>query len=138
MVGGVVITVVVGLILLANAASSDENEPDDTDYPDDSTPVAEEPSRQYVTQGVNVLYTRCSHSGCQKKMDPRIIGHDCCGRCQTSKVRDCQEAADRAYQGPGGFRHNYFEGALFPGVCTACGEPPEGHWVLDGAATRPL
>jgi len=75
-------------------------------------------------------YYECSHQGCRKKVNPTIFGHDCCGRCW--RGRDCRSAAQRDYDGPGGFAHTYFEGILFPGVCTVCGEPPEAHpWEFD-------
>jgi hypothetical protein len=75
-------------------------------------------------------YYVCSHTGCSKKVNPTITGHDCCGRCQ--RGRNCLSAAQRHYDGPGSFAHTYFEGLLFPGVCTVCGEPHEAHpWVFD-------
>ncbi|MEV6808419.1 hypothetical protein [Streptomyces sp. NPDC051132] len=63
-------------------------------------------------------------------MNPTVFGHDCCGRCRPG--RNCLTAAQRDYDGPGGFAHNYFEVLLRPGVCEVCGEPPEAHpWVFD-------
>lgn len=77
-------------------------------------------------------YYACSHMGCSKKVNPTIIGHDCCGRCGHSRQHDCLGAAQRDYSGPGGFSHTYFEGLLRPGVCTVCGEQPEAHqWIFD-------
>lgn len=132
-VSGVVLAVVGGLVLLADArASTDDPDQDDGDQGNGNTTL----DREYVTQGTRALYARCSHGACIKKMRPSITGHDCCGRCETSRIRDCSEAAARSYDGPGSFPHDYFEGLLLPGSCVTCGEPPEGHWVLDGAATR--
>ncbi|WP_143659594.1 hypothetical protein [Streptomyces sp. MP131-18] len=52
-------------------------------------------------------------------------------------ARDCLSAAQRDYDGPGGFSHNYFEGLMRPGVCTVCGEPPEEHpWEFDSLTGR--
>ncbi|MFD7867352.1 hypothetical protein [Streptomyces sp. NPDC059783] len=138
-VGGVVITVVGGLILLAHAASPDHDdfEPNDDGFAYDTNSIAPAPSHQYVGHG-DFTYPKCSHEACIKKMDPRITGHDCCGRCRTSKIRDCHGATQRDYDGPGGFPHDYYEGLLFPGVCVVCDGPPERHLILDGACTRPL
>lgn len=75
-------------------------------------------------------YYVCTHNGCSKKVNPTIFGHDCCGRCRLG--RDCLSAAQRDYDGPGGFAHNYFETLLYPGVCDTCEEPAEAHlWVFD-------
>jgi hypothetical protein len=77
-------------------------------------------------------YYVCSHMGCSKKVNPTITGHDCCGRCRHSRWHDCLGAAQRDYDGPGGFAHTYFEVLLRPGICDVCGEPPEAHpWVFD-------
>lgn len=132
-VGGIVLAAAGGLLMLAYARASTDD-PDQND--DDQGNGNATPDRQYVAQGTRVLYVRCSHWACTKKMRPAITGHDCCGRCETSRIRKCSEAAERSYDGPGSFLHDYREGMLFPGVCVTCGEPPEGHWVLDGAATR--
>lgn len=140
-IGGVVITVVGGIIVLAGARRSSagpecDDDSDGNDESNDDSPVVPELIRR-VTNHIGG-YVLCSHGPCTKKMRPSITGHDCCGRCRTSRSRDCSEVARRDYDGPGGFAHDYFEGLLFPGVCVTCGEPPEGHWVLDGAATRLL
>lgn len=75
-------------------------------------------------------YYSCSHQGCQKKADPIIVGHQCCGRCWPG--RDCHSAAQRNYDGPGHFPHSYDEAFRRPGVCAHCGEPSEAHlWVYD-------
>jgi hypothetical protein len=75
-------------------------------------------------------YYLCDHGGCSKKVDPTIFDHDCCGRCRQG--RDCSRAAQRDYDGPGTFAHNYFQGILSNGVCGDCGEPPEAHpWAFD-------
>lgn len=75
-------------------------------------------------------YYRCTHQGCKKKVSPTIFGHDCCGCCWSGQ--DCRAAAQRDYDGPGSFAHNYFEVFLYPGICDTCGEPPAAHmWVFD-------
>ncbi|MET7938068.1 hypothetical protein [Streptomyces sp. NPDC005322] len=75
-------------------------------------------------------YFVCGHQPCQKKVNPTIMGHDCCGRCWPG--RNCLSAAQRDYDGPGSFTHNYFETSLRPGICDVCEEPPEAHlWVYD-------
>ncbi|MFI0218793.1 hypothetical protein [Streptomyces lydicus] len=120
LIGGVAVAAVGGLLTLSNgrvtAAAAVEEE--DTDPP--------------VSLWTNHAggYCVCSHQGCSKKVDPTIFGHDCCGRCRSG--RDCLSAAQRDYDGPGGFAHNYFETFLSPGVCDVCGEPPKAHpWVFD-------
>jgi hypothetical protein len=77
-------------------------------------------------------YYQCSHRPCGKKVNPTIMDHDCCGRCQSSRVRDCSGAAQRDYDGPGSFAHNYFEVPVRLGICEDCGESPEAHpWEFD-------
>ncbi|MFI0048146.1 hypothetical protein ACH4M7_34695 [Streptomyces sp. NPDC017249] len=88
----------------------------------------EPPTRRWTNHAGG--YCVCSHQGCGKKVNPTVFGHDCCGRCRSG--RNCLTAAQRDYDGPGGFAHNYFEVLLRPGVCEVCGEPPEAHpWVFD-------
>ncbi|MFD6802794.1 hypothetical protein [Streptomyces cyaneofuscatus] len=70
-------------------------------------------------------YWHCTHMGCTKKANPTILGHGCCGRCQPG--RECLKVAQRDYDGPGGFAHNFFDTWLHPGVCNTCGEGSEAH-----------
>ncbi|WP_331723428.1 hypothetical protein [Streptomyces atratus] len=134
-IGGVVITVVAGLVVLAAARASDVD-PEFESSEDLPAPVnSRQPRRPTNASGG---YYQCTHSPCSKKMDPRITIHDCCGRCQYSSYQDCWARSRSAYTGPGRFAHNYFETLLSPGVCADCGEPRKGHWVLDGAETTVL
>lgn len=135
-VGGVVLTVAGGLVLLAKArASVDGPERDGSDHAGDGDETTGRQDYRYWTNHAGGYYV-CRHQGCSKKRNRSITGHDCCGRCETSRIRKCSEVAERSYDGPGSFLHDYREGMLFPGVCVTCGRPPEGHWVLDGAETR--
>lgn len=65
-------------------------------------------------------YHVCSHRGVQQEGRPDHHGPDCCGRCWPG--RNCLRVAQRDYDGPGGFAHNYIEALPRPGVC---GEPPK-------------
>ncbi|MGC4966291.1 hypothetical protein ACLQ2H_09760 [Streptomyces globisporus] len=136
-IGGAAIALVGGFIVLAARASSVGPEHDDSESngeSDASRPVVPELTRR-VTNHMGG-YVLCSHEPCTKKIRPSITGHDCCGRCRTSSIRKCAEVAQRDYDGPGSFPHEYWESPLFPDACITCEEPPEGHWVLDGAATH--
>lgn len=68
-------------------------------------------------------YYVCGHTGCSKKADPVIPGHDCCGRCYPG--RKCLLVALNTYDGPGIFAHAYARTARRPDVCGVCGEPPK-------------
>lgn len=119
-IGSVAAAMVAGLFASSNtrATAGDEVEEEDTD-----------PPTRWWTNHAGGYYV-CSHQGCSKKVNPTIFGHDCCGRCWPG--RDCLSAAQRDYDGPGGFAHNYFEVLLRPGVCEVCGEPPKAHpWEFD-------
>lgn len=123
MVGGVAAAVVGGFLVLsdtrATAAAEVEDEEEDTDL---------FVHRSWTNHAGG--YFVCTHLGCQKKVNPTIFDHDCCGRCWPG--RDCLGAAQRDYDGPGGFAHTYFEGLMRPGVCVTCREPPEAHpWVFN-------
>ncbi len=126
-VGGVVMAVVGGLVLLADARAStdDPAQGDDQDIGNETTSPQD---YRYWTNHAGGYYV-CRHQGCSKKARPTVTSHDCCGRCWTG--RDCLaaalEAGQRNYTGPGGFVHTYREGILAPGICTACGEPAEAH-----------
>ncbi|MDV5142880.1 hypothetical protein R1T08_00695 [Streptomyces sp. SBC-4] len=75
-------------------------------------------------------YCLCAHFGCSKKANPTVMDHECCGRC--SPGRNCLNAAQLNYDGPGLVAHDYSEGFLEPGICTFCKEPSEAHiWVFD-------
>lgn len=120
LISGMAVAVVGGFFALSNtrATAAAAVEEEDTD----------QPVRLWTNHAGG--YCVCSHQGCSKKVNPTIIGHDCCGRCWPG--RDCLRAAQRDYDGPGGFAHNYFEVLLRPGVCDVCGELPEAHpWVFD-------
>ncbi|WP_051900881.1 hypothetical protein [Streptomyces aureus] len=122
---GVAAAVAGAIVLVAAALSStDETETEyNPDQFDDST--GPEPVTRMYTNHAGGYYV-CSHTGCSKKINHiYMTDHDCCGRC--SRGRDCMKAAASEYDGPGGFPHTYFEGLLYPGVCTVCGEGPEGH-----------
>ncbi|MET7593875.1 hypothetical protein ABZS84_02240 [Streptomyces sp. NPDC005481] len=124
-IGGVAVAVA-GIILIAlstpratASSASDEEAEEDTDLLI---------TRRWTNHSGG--YFVCSHMGCAKKVDPTIFRHDCCGRCWPGQ--ECRGAAQRDYDGPGHFAHNYFEVALRPGICEDCGEPPEAHhWVFD-------
>ncbi|MYS39157.1 hypothetical protein GT025_34060 [Streptomyces sp. SID4920] len=138
MVGGVLIAVVGGLAVLAAArATTTDVTPGDNEADTDGQSGRRPPfnAARRPTNGSGG-YNQCTHSGCKKKMDRRIIGHDCCGRCQTSRFQDCWEASLRLYDGPGRFPHDFFGTLLNPDTCADCGEPTEGHWVLDGGQTH--
>jgi hypothetical protein len=68
-------------------------------------------------------YVPCNH--CQKKANPAIPDHDCCGRCTSG--RQHLRAAINSYEGPGGFYHRYWEALMKPGVCATCGLPRDAH-----------
>lgn len=115
---------VAALVLKSLIASADTRAP--------AADAAEEDADLITRRWTNHAggYFACTHQGCAKKVNPTIFGHDCCGRCWLG--RDCLSAAQRDYDGPGGFAHNCFEAALYPGVCTVCDEAPEAHlWVFD-------
>lgn len=119
-IGGVAAAVAGSLLTSSSprATGADVVEEEDT----------EPPTRRWTNHAGG--YCVCSHQGCSKKVNPTVFGHDCCGRCRSG--RNCLTAAQRDYDGPGGFAHNYFEVLLRPGVCEVCGEPPEAHpWVFD-------
>lgn len=119
MIGGVAAAVVGGFFALSNTrASAAGPGRDSCDAITDPFEV-----RRWTNHAGG--YYVCSHTGCSKKVNKTITDHDCCGRC--SRGWDCLRAAQRDYDGPGGFSHTYFEGLLRPGVCTVCGEPPEAH-----------
>jgi len=100
---------------LLDALSADE--PEETEASDQFA------SRSYTNHAGG--YFVCSHTGCSKKVDESITGHDCCGRCRQGG--DCRQTAAATYGGPGTFFHKYWETALEADVCATCGEPPELH-----------
>ncbi|AWN24935.1 hypothetical protein [Streptomyces sp. NEAU-S7GS2] len=112
---GVATAVVGGFLALSNARASAASPERDSYDPFEHRHWTNHAGGYYV----------CRHKGCSKKANPTVTAHDCCGRCWPG--RDCLRAAQRDYDGPGGFAHTYFEGLLRPGVCTVCGEPPEAH-----------
>ncbi|MEW2290225.1 hypothetical protein [Streptomyces sp. NPDC047841] len=115
---GLVATVAVSRALTPSNTAATKTEEEDTD-----------PPNRWWTHHAGGYY-ECGHQGCRKKVDPTIMTHDCCGRCRAG--RNCLSAAQRDYDGPGGFAHNYFEVQVRPGVCDVCDEPPEAHlWVFD-------
>lgn len=120
-VGGLAAAAVGGFLVLSNTRATAAAEVED-----------EEETDRVVRSWTNHAggYFVCSHLGCQKKVDPTVFSHDCCGRCRAG--RDCLGASHDDYDGPGGFAHTYFEGLMRPGVCVICGEPPKAHqWVFD-------
>jgi hypothetical protein len=122
-IGGVVVAVVGGIVVVALSNARGTAADPDRDDSDDST--AKEPVTRMYTNHAGGYY-QCSHWGCSKKINHMYMtDHDCCGRC--SRGRECIKAAASEYDGPGGFPHAYFEGVMTPGVCSICGEGPEGH-----------
>ncbi|MFD8421031.1 hypothetical protein [Streptomyces sp. NPDC059466] len=127
-IGGVAVAVAgVILIALSNPRGTASSAPEEEEEAEEDSDL---PVSRWWTNHAGG-YFECSHMGCSKKVDPTIFGHDCCGRCRPG--RECQSAAQRDYDGPGGFAHNYFEAVLYPGICDVCDERPEAHhWVFDG------
>ncbi|MEU3413122.1 hypothetical protein ABZ760_17985 [Streptomyces sp. NPDC006658] len=119
-IGGVAVAVVAGVLASSNPRAVADGAVEEED---------DDPPARWWTNRAGGYYV-CGHQGCGKKVNPTVFGHDCCGRCRTG--RDCLSAAQRDYDGPGGFAHNYFEVLLRPGVCEVCGEPPTAHpWEYD-------
>ncbi|MFC9164385.1 hypothetical protein ACFTZ8_26670 [Streptomyces fungicidicus] len=118
-VGGVIVLARIGAI--ASGSGSDCNQDSTDDSSGDRTAQGEE--QRWSTNAGG--YWHCTHIGCTKKANPTILGHGCCGRCRLG--RECLKAAQRDYDGPGGFAHNFFDTWLNPGVCMTCGEGPEAH-----------
>lgn len=82
---------------------------------------------RYVTTQAGASWFSCGH-GCQKKANPYITSHDCCGRCHVGRVCVRSEGAD--YRDPE--RHTFAGTLLYPGECMSCGLPPDAHpWVYD-------
>ncbi|MFF5968249.1 hypothetical protein ACFY64_31905 [Streptomyces collinus] len=92
--------------------------------PPEADRIEKDPEPRMWTNHAGGYYV-CSHLGCQKKANWTIPTHDCCGRCWPG--RECLKAAQRDYDGPGGFAHRFGDTWLNPGICHICGEPPEAH-----------
>ena len=121
--GAVVLSVAAAAVVKGLIARSSTHTP---------APAPEKPADPPTAMWTNHAggYYTCSHGGCQKKVNPTIFGHGCCGRCFPG--RNCLSAAQRDYDGPGHVAHNYHDGPLYPGVCTICSQPSEAHlWHFD-------
>lgn len=122
--GAVVISVAAAVVVKGLIARS--NTQTQATEPEEPT----DPPTRTLTIGNGSSYYSCSHQGCHKKVNPTIFGHGCCGRCYPG--RNCSNAAQRDYDGPGRVVHNYGESPLFRGVCNVCSEPREAHlWVFN-------
>jgi hypothetical protein len=82
-------------------------------------------SHDYMIGNSSGPYIVCSHTPCQKKASSTITDHDCCGRCNAGRAHLQESMAN--YAGPGDFAHDYWEAALYPGVCATCGLDREAH-----------
>lgn len=74
-IGGVAAAVVGGFFALSNTRATAAAVVDEED--------TDPPTRWWTNHAGG--YYMCSHMECSKKVNPTIIGHDCCGRCSCGR-----------------------------------------------------